>query len=354
MSYLLHSLQKFGFNSLDEVSNSTLKRAFKRCAVVNHPDKGGDETNFDEMLSSYLYLCETLHRINGGRSSLQIVDAPERLREQRANQYISELFDDLVLESEENTSRPLPPDFHDRFAAEHVNLDALGYAEWLQQGRMDDEFIDGDTYGDITITPFVEEATFHQSFEELVVKGKPAVTQSVMVHPDEMGYSSNSGGYTLVRSNQFTSDAGLRPEYTDVRDAFTTANTVYDKLSVPVKERTLSDDSLAELIKIREEVYTCSSDADAAAIAEYEKKRIDEQTDHKKKLDSYFKMGVFLKDDVGAAVTSEAAISEAAISEAAISGATISGATISGATISELTNEVVMCDEKDDSFVKKF
>jgi hypothetical protein len=334
MSYLLHSLQKFGFNTLEEVTTSTLKRAFKRCAVINHPDKGGDEANFDEMLSSYLYLCETLHRINGGRSSLQIVDAPERLREQRANQYMNELFDDLILESEDNTSRPLPPDFHDRFAAEHVNLDAMGYAEWLQADRSDKDFINGDTYADITIAPFVEESQFHQSFEELVVKGKPPVTQSVMLHPDEMGYSSNSGGYTLVRSNQFTSDAGLRPEYTDVRDAFTTANTVYDKLSVPVKERTLSDDSLAELIKIREEVYTCTTDADAAAIAEYEKKRIDEQTEHKKKLDSYFKMGVFLKDSE--------------------SGATISGATISGATISgAVTNVVVVPDEKDD-FIKKF
>jgi hypothetical protein len=98
---------------------------------------------------------------------------------------------------------------------------------------------------------------------------------------------------------------------------------------VPVKERTLSDDSLAELIKIREEVYTCTTDADAAAIAEYEKKRIDEQTEHKKKLDSYFKMGVFLKDSE-------------------------SGATISGATISEVvTNVVVVPDEKDD-FIKKF
>ena len=341
MSYLLHSLQKFGFNTLEEVTTSTLKRAFKRGCTTSHPDKGGDETNFDEMLSSYLYLCETLHRINGGRSSLQIVDAPERLREQRANQYISELFDDIVMESEENTSRPLPPDFHDRFAAEHVNLDAMGYAEWLQADRtMDDEFISGDTYGDITITPFVEEATFHQSFEELVVKGKPAVTQSVMVHPDEMGYSSNSGGYTLIRTNQFTSDAGLRPEYTDVRDAFTTANTVYDKLSVPVKERTLTDDSLAELIKIREEIYTCSSDADAAAIAEYEKKRIDEQTEHKKKLDSYFKMGVFLKDsDVISEVVSTAAIS---------------GAAISGLPIEEPVNIVVVPDEKDDGFVMKF
>ena len=130
-----------------------------------------------------------------------------------------------------------------------------------------------------------------------------------------------------------------------MRDAFTTANTVYDKLSVPVKERTLTDDSLAALIKEREEVYTCSSDADAAAIAEYEKKRIDEQTDHKKKLDSYFKMGVFLKDsDV---------ISEA--KSAAISGATIRGAMVtSEVPVTGLTNEVVMGDEKDDGFVKKF
>jgi hypothetical protein len=252
------------------------------------------------------------------------VDAPERLREQRANQYINELFDDLVLESEDNTSRPLPADFHDRFAAEHVNLDAMGYAEWLQAGKTDNDFINGDTYADITIAPFVEESQFNKSFEELVVKGKPPVTQSVMLHPDEMGYSSNSGGYTLIRSNQFTSDAGLRPEYTDVRDAFTTANTVYDKLSVPVKERTLTDDSLAELIKIREEVYTCSTDTDVALLAEYEKKRIDEQTEHKKKLDSYFKMGVFLKDSDINEVKSGAAI-----------------------------NVVVMPDEKDD-FVKKF
>jgi hypothetical protein len=112
---------------------------------------------------------------------------------------------------------------------------------------------------------------------------------------------------------------------------------------VPVKERTLSDDSLAELIKIREEVYTCSTDADAALLAEYEKKRIDEQTEHKKKLDSYFKMGVFLKDDIISEVVSEAK-----------SATAISGAAISGAAIEEPINIVVIPDEKDDGFVKKF
>ena len=63
-------------------------------------------------------------------------------------------------------------------------------------------------------------------------------------------------------------------------------------------------------------VYTCNTDADLALLAEYEKKLIDEQTEHKKKLDSYFKMGVFLKD-------------------------------------SEVKNEIVMGDEKEDGFIKK-
>lgn len=294
MSYLFYSLQQFGFSSLEEVTASALKRAFKKSAVVYHPDKGGDEAHFDEMLGSYLYLCETVHRLNGGRSSLQIVDAPEHLKQQRANQYISELFDELVIESEDN-SKPLPDDFHDRFVKEHVNVDAMGYADWLQK-HADENIHTSDTYGDATITPFVEETKFHESFEELVRVGKPAPSTSVMLHPDEMGFSSHSGGYSLIKSTHFTSDAGLRPEYTDLREAFTTENTVFDKLTVPVTERTLTDDALAELVKVREEVYTCSADADVEAMAAYEKKKIDEQTEHKKKLDSYFKMGVFLKD----------------------------------------------------------
>ena len=100
---------------------------------------------------------------------------------------------------------------------------------------------------------------------------------------------------------------------------------MFDKLTVPVTERTLTDDALAELVKIREEVYTCSADADVEAMAAYEKKKIDEQTEHKKKLDSYFKMGVFLKDsDVSEVVANEVIMNEV--------------------ITNEVTNEVVMND----------
>ena len=300
MSYLIHSLQKFGFNSLEEITAPQLKRAFKRNCTVFHPDKGGSSDSFDEMLSSYLYLCETMHRINGGRSSLQIVDAPEHLKQVRANQYMNELFDDLVVDSEDN-SKPLPADFHERFAAEHVNLDANGYDVWLQADRRSqadrhDDIMSDDLYGSLTITPFVEETKFHESFEELVVKGKPPVTQSIILHPDDMAYSIGCIGSSLIKSAHFTSDAGLRPEYTDLQAAFTTENTVYDKLTVPVTERTLSDDSLAALVAERDQVYTFNTDDDAAMVAAYEKKRIDAETEHNKALQSYFKNGVFLKD----------------------------------------------------------
>jgi len=298
MSYLFYSLQQFGFSSLEEVTASSLKRAFKRNCVTYHPDHGGSSDHFDEMLSSYLYLSETLHRMNGGRSVLQCMNGPDELKQQRAeqerqNRYINELFDDLVIDSEDN-SPPLPPDFHERFAAEHVNQDAHGYADWFSK-HSDENVHTGDVYGDATITPFVEETRFHESFEELVRVGKPAPSQSIMLHPDEMAYSTQSGGYSLIKSSTFTSDGESNPTYVDLHDAYTSENTIYDKVAPPTAEALISR-TYDDLLKEREEVYICASDADVEAIAAYEKKRIDEQTDHKKKLDSYFKMGVFLKD----------------------------------------------------------
>lgn len=306
MSYLLHSLNKFGFSSLEEVTASSLKRAFKRNCITHHPDHGGSSDHFDEMLSSYLYLSETLYRMNGGRNSLSSMNAPDELKQQRAeqerqNRVINDLFDDLVIESEDN-SVPLPDDFHEKFLAEHIDHDKLGYADWLASDatiRFADHTEDANgniIYGDIIGSNTVEISDFHATFECVVTDGKPPPTQHIILHPDEMGYKTNSGGYSLIRTNNFTSDSGLRPEYTDVREAFVESNTVYDKIAPPTAAA-LQARTYDELVKEREEVYTCSSDSDAAAIAEYEKKRIDEQTEHKKRLDAYFKNTVCLQDE---------------------------------------------------------
>jgi hypothetical protein len=287
MSYLLYSLEQFGFNSLEEVTASRLKRAFKRTVAMAHPDKGGGEGAFDAMLGSYLYLCETLHRMNGGRTVLHSVNAPDELKEQRANQYLNELFDDLVLEPRHD-DKPLPDDFHEQFAAAHVNEHANGYEAWLKTDT-DENLTHGPHYGAITIDRFAEEEKFHSTFEERVLLGKPKPT-ALILHPDEMAYSAGVGT-ALIKAGVYTSQPGLRPEYTDLHAAFTTENTVYDKL-LPIKTRTYE-----ELMKEREEVYTAIADEDVATIAAYERAKIDKEIEHKRALESYFKNGAFLGDE---------------------------------------------------------
>ena len=314
MSYLFHSLQQFGFSSLEEVTASRLKRAFKRTVAMAHPDKGGDEGRFDAMLGSYVYLCETLHRLNGGRTILHSVNAPDELKEQRANQYLNELFDDLVEERKDD--KPLPDDFHEQFAASHINEHANGYDAWFKSTNASDkadpkaestsksnhknsqdkppfkEHVEDGRgnilYGDIQLDEEKVE-NFHSTFEEKVRIGKPAAT-ALALHLDDMAYSAGIGT-ALIKAGSYTSQPGLRPEYVDLYSAYTSENTMFDKL-VPIKERTYE-----ELLKEREEVYTACTDDDAAVIAAYAKKKIDDEIEHKRALESYFKNGAFIGND---------------------------------------------------------
>jgi hypothetical protein len=313
MSYLFHSLQQFGFSSLEEVTASRLKRAFKRTVAMAHPDKGGDEGRFDAMLGSYVYLCETLHRLNGGRSILYSVNAPDELKEQRANQYLNELFDDLNLEEARKDDKPLPDDFHEQFAASHVNEHANGYDAWFKSGGdqksealkpFKEHVEDGRgnvLYGDIQLEEEKVE-NFHSTFEEKARIGKPAPT-TLALHLDDMAYSAGIGT-ALIKAGSYTSQPGLRPEYVDLYSAYTSENTMFDKL-VPIKERTYE-----ELLKEREEVYSACTDEDAAAIAAYAKKKIDDEIEHKKALESYFKNGAFITNGTNEVIINEVITNE--------------------------------------------
>ena len=331
MSYLFHSLQQFGFSSLEEVTASRLKRAFKRTVAMAHPDKGGDEGRFDAMLGSYVYLCETLHRLNGGRTILHSVNAPDELKEQRANQYLNELFDDLVEERKDD--KPLPDDFHEQFAASHVNEHANGYDAWYK-GTADmkgtalkpfkEHAEDGRgnvLYGDIQLDEEKVE-NFHSTFEEKARIGKPAPT-TLALHLDDMAYSAGVGT-ALIKAGSYTSQPGLRPEYVDLYSAYTSENTMFDKL-VPIKERTYE-----ELLKEREEVYSVCTDDDAAVIAAYAKKKIDDEIEHKKALESYFKNGAFIGNGTNEVITNKVITNEV------------------------ITNEVIQDEKKEESNEQNF
>jgi uncharacterized protein with gpF-like domain len=128
---------------------------------------------------------------------------------------------------------------------------------------------------------------WNRTFETNVKQGKPEPT-TLILHPDQMGFVSGSTrGAALIPSTgqSFTSDPEERPEYTDLQAAYTSENTVYDKVPVyEEKQRTFED-----ILKERDMVYVSELDRDLEAIAAYEKRKQEEEAAHKQKIEAYFK-----------------------------------------------------------------
>ena len=133
----------------------------------------------------------------------------------------------------------------------------------------------------------MEEGDWNHVFETRVKQGKPEPT-ALILHPDQMAFVSGSTrGTALISSvdQSFTSEPEERPEYTDLHAAYTSENTVFDK--VPVYQETIR--TFEEILKERDMVYTTELDRDLEAIAAYEKRKQEEESAHKQQIEEYFK-----------------------------------------------------------------
>ena len=282
------ALEKLGFSSMDDVNPEALKRAFKTAVINSHPDKGGSEEDFESILAAYVYLSTTIKRMTGGRSGFQVLNVFD-VRQARDDQFINEL-NNLVSEVfdhlDSNQNEEFRKEFNDQFEKVHVRENERGYEEWLKQDDVkDDEKVDlpnGSPNG-LEKDP----VGWNRTFESNVKQGKPEPT-TMILHPDQMGFVSGStrGAALIPTTGQsFTSDPEERPEYTDLQAAYTSENTVYDKVPVyEEKPRTFED-----ILKERDMVYVSELDRDLEAIAAYEKRKQEEETDHKQKIEAYFK-----------------------------------------------------------------
>jgi hypothetical protein len=146
--------------------------------------------------------------------------------------------------------------------------------------------VDG-KYGDATMKnpPIFLEKDLNKIFEYSVKCGKAEPTELIL-HPDEMAFQGRSMGTELIvkDNSSFSSGPYDNPEYTDLYSAYTSDNTYFDKLpTYKGKERTFE-----ELLKEREMEYKTELDRDLEAIAAYEKHKLDEEKEHKKKVSEYF------------------------------------------------------------------
>lgn len=275
------ALEKLGFSSMDDVNPEALKRAFKTAVINSHPDKGGSEEDFESILAAYVHLSTTIKRMTGGRSGFQVLNVFD-VRQARDDQFtnelnnlVSEVFDHL----DSNQNEEFRKEFNDQFEKVHVRENERGYEEWLKQ----DDVKEDDSLNVVA----KDSVDWNRTFESNVKQGKPEPT-TLILHPEQMGFVSGSTrGSALISSTgqSFTSDPEERPEYTDLQAAYTSENTVYDKVPVyEEKQRTFEG-----ILKERDMVYVSELDRDLEAIASYEKRKQEEEVAHKQKIEAYFK-----------------------------------------------------------------
>jgi len=278
-----HALQKLGFTSLDEITSDSLKQAFRSAVVNAHPDKGGSDTDFEEILEAYVHLSSALRRMTGGRDGFKVLhafDVKQARDEQFTNELnnlVSDVFDHLDI----NDHEAFRVDFNAQFEKNHIRENERGYEEWLkseQEQQKNDMIVDS------------ESTSWNRTFESAVKLGKPEPT-ALILHPEQMAFVSGSTrGSALITSSErsFTSDPEECPDYTDLHDAYTSENTVFDKVPLyQEKVRTLDD-----ILKERDTdlvTYVTERNSELEAITAYEKRKQEEEAAHKQKIEEYFK-----------------------------------------------------------------
>ena len=277
MSELQHVLELFDFISIDDITADSLKKAFKKKVLQVHPDKGGDAIEFDGMLAGFVYLSETFQRINGGRTTLQNVISPDQLRDLRPDELVNRVFEEFDNEN-----------FNKQFEETH-KAEGHGYQDWLKSKSDDSNLTEG-KFGDATQkAPTFDEKDFNKLFEEAVKRDKPEPS-AIILHPEAMAYISGSViGTDIIenvagREGGYTSDVFTNPEYTDIFSAFTTANTVTDKVTT-FKE---TNKTLEDIINERNATIKPFDDSERQALFDFEKKKVAEQTKHLEKVKDFF------------------------------------------------------------------
>jgi curved DNA-binding protein CbpA len=279
MAELESCLKLFEFLNIEDVTADSLKKAFKKKVLQVHPDKGGDAIEFDGMLAAFVYLSETFQRINGGRTTLQNVISPEQLRVMRPDELINRVFEEFDNET-----------FNKQFEQTHKS-EGHGYQDWLKNKSDETNLIDG-IFGDATQKPptFIfkekDDFFFNRVFEESVKKDKPEPS-AIILHPEAMAYvSGNNIGTSIIENHEggYTSNFSSNPEYTDVYSAFTTDNTITDKLTT-FKE---TNKTLEDIINERNQTITPLNNLERQALFDYEKKKAEEQTKHLTKVKEFF------------------------------------------------------------------
>jgi curved DNA-binding protein CbpA len=265
ISYFSSCLEVLGIQEEVALTEESLKKAYKRMALKAHPDKGGTEEFFEAVTRAYAYLSEILTFMQGGKRktegavNAQAADHLRGTREQEAKQW--EHAEPVRLNAKNLDMNA----FNKLFEQTHMlDPDSDGYGDWLKGS-------DATSAAGPKFKGEFNRDVFNRMFDDESKKSRNPSNQLV-VHPGQMALTLNpTSGTDLVgeRPDSYTAASNSRFQYTDLRGAYTTDNTVSDKVSnVVVGER-----SFDQYRASRERAPEALSQHEMQGIREYESRQ---------------------------------------------------------------------------------
>ncbi len=288
---LLGYLRVLGLQDKEDLSLGDLKKAFRSKVLEAHPDKGGVSNDFDYLLNAFTYISNTICRVKGGRAKMEDIGTPDDLRAGRVDEFIESIFEEYNREQ-----------FNKEFENFHISDLNEGYSSWfsLSDSGSDSEkgVLNYQKLLNQTPIPKNEELSksidLNSVFVKEAKKGKPE-PQSIILHPSAMAYNSGTlMGTSLIglgeRPDTYTSDFLSNPEYTDLYQAYTNENTICDKVSDYIINRTYDD-----IMKERETDVNPFTDKEKAELFEYEHKQLEKEKQRIDKLNETYKTNYIYK-----------------------------------------------------------
>jgi len=233
VSYFSSCLEVLGIQEEVTLTEEALKKAYKRASLKAHPDKGGSEEQFEAITRAYAYLSEILKRIQGGRTGLKEVEAPQALKSGRKEESTAWQHLEPVKLNPKNLDMNA---FNNMFEKTHmVDPDNDGYGDWLK-----------DEVGDKSSTKFsgkFNRDVFNKMFDAEARTKAAGRTGNQLIHPEAMALTlAPNMGLELGRErpDTFTPAPNSKQQFSDLMDAYSRETTISDKVAnVQVEARSL-------------------------------------------------------------------------------------------------------------------
>lgn len=219
LTYFQMCLQVLNLEEEVALTEEELKKAYKKAAMKAHPDKGGSEQHFEAITRAYAYLTEILKRIQGGRSTLKKVDAPNLLKTERTSEADAWKQADPIRLNPDKLDMDA---FNKMFEATRIpDPDGDGYGDWLKT--------EGQSSQAPNFSGKFNRDVFNSMFEQEAAKTREGRQQNALTiaAPQALLFNPSYGVELGREKGDFTTaaNADMGLQYTDLKAAYTTEST---------------------------------------------------------------------------------------------------------------------------------